>query len=159
MATRPKQKYCWYHQTYHPVEAFAVNRDKPDGLQSECRRAQAERRGKVGKTILRIGLGVAIAMAIHSLFAGILGIVGSISGAMPWNWFSDAGADPGNDWEVVPVDPVPIDYPEDIPPGDIIEEPIEPEPVQTEPPEDYPYRMPDRTPDIAVGYGKDWSAS
>jgi len=156
----PKQKYCWYHQTFHPVEAFAENQNKPDGLQSECRKAQAERRGKVGKTILRIGLGVAVAMAIHSLFAGILGMFGVISGAMPWNWFSDASADPGDDWTVVPVDPVPIDFPEDIPTGDIIEEPLPPEPAVTEPdtPEEYPYRMPDREPDIAVGRGKDWTA-
>ena len=134
-------------------------RKKPDGLQSECRAAQAERRGKIGQTVLRIGVFVAVAMAFHWIFASILGIFSGMSAAMPWNWFSDSGMDIGDDWEAMPVDPVPIDYPDDLSPGKIIEEPIEPEPVQTEPPEDYPYRMPDRAPNIAVGYGNDWRSS
>ena len=159
MAT-PKEKWCWYHQQYHPVEAFARNEKKPDGLQSECRAAQAERRGKIGKTVLRIGAFVAVAMAFHWFFASVLGLFASISGAMPWNWFDDAGMDlgPGDEWEVVPVDPVPVEFPEDLAPTDEIAEwPIGLEMTEADTPEDYPYRMPDRTPDIAVGRGEGWT--
>jgi len=151
MATKPKEKWCWYHQEYHPVEAFARNEKKPDGLQSECRAAQAERRGKIGQTVLRIGVFVAVAMAFHWIFASILGIFSGMSAAMPWNWFSDSGMDLGDEWEPIPVEPTPIDVPDDI-----IEEPLGPAPGDA--PDDYPYRMPDRDPDIAVGHGKDWTA-
>lgn len=89
---RQRQKWCWYHQRYEPVENFATNASKPDGLQSECRQAQAEKRGKIAKRVVGVGIGVAIAMGFHWLFSGILGMFGVVSGAMPWNWFSDASS-------------------------------------------------------------------
>ena len=148
MKPNPKEKYCYYHMAYHPVEAFAVNRKKPDGLQSECRAAQSERRGKIVQGVVRIAFMAAIFAVIHSVFAGMLA---GISGMMPWNWFAESGIDIGDGFDPIPVEPAPIDVPEDI-----IEQPIEM--VDADTPEEYPYRMPDREPDIAVGHGKDWAA-
>jgi hypothetical protein len=167
---KPKEKWCWYCRQYHPLEAFARNDRKPDGLQSECRAAQAERRGKIGRAVFRIGIGVAIAMALHSVFAALLGLFSGMSAAMPWNWFQESGIDMGDDWEVVPENPTPIDFPDDPLP----EAPPEPDPnakyrlpdpveapIVAEITEPYPdealYRLPDREPDIAVGHGKDWT--
>jgi len=96
MSDKPKMKYCWHHQQYHPVEAFAENKNKPDGLQTECRAAQSERRGQIGKRVATVGAWVAVAMFFHWLISSVFGVF------LPFGIFGGGGAPD-------PVDPSDLD--------------------------------------------------